>query len=73
MLSFLSAYEDVRLFEELIEWHPSFAEPRDEPAQSGQTIGEPLHTLDIVYGAHVGNGHDFFRVGLDVMLRHNVS
>jgi len=73
LMSLLSPDESVHLFEELVEWHPSFTEPRDEPAQSGQIAGEPLHALDVVYGAYVGNGHDFFGVGLDASLRHNVS
>ena len=32
LLSFLDPDKGVHLFEELIERHPSFAEPRDEPA-----------------------------------------
>ena len=64
LLGFLSPDEGIHLFEELVEWNPLFAEPRDELAQSGQTADEPLHALDIVYGAHVG---------LDAALRHNVS
>ena len=73
MLSFLSPDEGVRLFEELVEWHPLFAESGDELAQGSQIAGEPLHAPDVVYGAHVGDGHDFFGVGLDAALRHNVS
>ena len=34
---------------------------------------ESAHALDVAYGAHVGDGHDFFRVGLDAALGHNVS
>ena len=59
MLSFLSTDEGVRLFEELVEWHPSFVEPGDESAQGSQIAGEPLHTLDVAYGTHVGDSHDF--------------
>ena len=33
----------------------------------------PLYALDIAYRAHVGDGHDFFGVGFDVMLGHDVS
>ena len=32
LLSFLSLDKGVRLFEELVEWHPPFAEPGDEAA-----------------------------------------
>ena len=32
-----------------------------------------MYALDIAYGAHVGDGHDLFRVGLDATLEHNVS
>ena len=74
LLGFLSPDEGVRLFEELVERHPSFTEPRDESAQGGQTASERLYALDIVaYGAHVGDGHDFFGVGLDAAFRHDVS
>ena len=50
-----------------------FVEPGDESTQGSQTAGEPLHALDIVYGTHVGDGYDFFGVGLDAMLGHYVS
>ena len=60
MLSFLSLDEGIRLFEELVEWHPPFAKPGDESAQGSQTAGEPLHALDVAYGTHVGDGYDFF-------------
>ena len=50
-----------------------FAEPEDEAAQGSQTADEPLYALDVVYGAHVGDGHDLFGVGLDVALGHDVS
>ena len=42
-------------------------------AQGGQTAGEPLYALDVVYRAHVGDGHYFFGVGLDTTFRHDVS
>ena len=32
-----------------------------------------MYALDIAYGAHVGDGHDFFRVGHDVVFGHDVS
>ena len=32
LLGFLSPDEGIRLFEELVEWHPSFAVPGDEAA-----------------------------------------
>ena len=73
LLSFLSPDDGIHLFEELVERHPSFVELGDEAAQGSQTAGEPLYTLDIAYGAHVGNGRDLFRVGLDVAFRHDVS
>ena len=69
----LSPDKGIRLFEELVEWHPSFAEPGDELAQCSQTAGEPLNAFNIVYRAHVGDGHDLFRVGLDAALGHDVS
>ena len=65
--------EGIYLFEELVEQHPSFAEPRDELAQSGQTASEPLHALDVAYGTHARDGHDLFRAGLKAMLGYNVS
>ena len=73
MLCFLSPDEGVRLFEELVQWHPPFAELGDELAQGSQTADEPLYALDIMYGAHVGDGHDFFGVGLDATFGHDVS
>ena len=73
MLCFLSPYEGVCLFEELVEWHPPFAELGDELAQGSQTASEPLYALDNAYRAHVGDGHDLFRVGLDAALGHKVS
>ena len=73
LLSFLSPDEGIRPFEKLVERHPSLAEPGDESAQGSQTIGEPLYALDVAYGAHVGDGRDFFGVGLDAALEHNVS
>ena len=57
----------------LIEWHPPFAEPRDEAAQGSQTADEPLYALDVAYRAHIGDSRDFFRVGLDAAFGHNVS
>ena len=42
-------------------------------AQGNQTASEPLYALDVAYGAHVGNGRDLFRVGLDAVLGHDVS
>ena len=42
-------------------------------AQGGQTVSEPLYALDGAYRAHVGDVHDFFWVGLDAMLEHDVS
>jgi len=72
-LGFLGPNEGVHLFEELVEWHPPFAEPGDESAQGSQTAGEPLHALDVVHRTHVGNGRDLFGVGLDAVLGHNVS
>ena len=45
----------------------------DEPAQGGQTAGEPLYALGIAYRAHVGDGHDFLGVGLDAAFGHDVS
>ena len=73
LLGFLSPDKGVHLFEELVEWHPPFAEPRDESAQGSQIAGEPLYTLDVVYRAHVGDGCDFFWVGLDAAFGHDVS
>ena len=32
LLSFLGPDKGIRLFEELVEWHPSFVEMRDELA-----------------------------------------
>ena len=61
MLSFLSPDKGVRLFEELVEWHPLFAELGDESTYGSQTAGEPLHALDVAYRTHVGDGHDFFQ------------
>ena len=45
----------------------------DELAQRGQKASEPLYALDIAYRAHVGDGQDFFGVGFNVALRHDVS
>ena len=73
LLSFLSLDKGIRLFEELVEWYPPFAKLGDELAQGSQTTSEPLYTLDIAYGAHVGDGRDLFGVGLDASLGHNVS
>ena len=73
MLSFLSLDEGVYLFEELVEWHPLFAESGDESARGSQTAGEPLYALDVAYRAHVGDGHDLFGVGLDAALGNIVS
>ena len=47
LLGFLSPNKSVHLFEELIEWHPLFAEIGDESAQGSQTAGEPLYALDV--------------------------
>ena len=73
MLRFLSLDKGVRPFEEIVERHPPLAELGDEPAQGGQATGEPVYALDIAYRAHVGDGRDFFRVGLDTAFRHDVS
>ena len=32
-----------------------------------------MYALDVVYRAHVGDGRDFFGVGLDAVLRNSVS
>ena len=32
-----------------------------------------MYALDIAYGAHIGDGHDFFGVGLDAVFGHDVS
>ena len=32
-----------------------------------------MHALDVEYGAHDGDGHDFFGVGLDAAFGHDVS
>ena len=72
-MGFLSLDKSVHLFEELVEWHPSFDELGDESTQGSKTAGEPLYALDVAYRAHVGDGHDLFRVGLDAALSHNVS
>ena len=73
LLGFLGPDEGVYPFEELVEWHPPFVEPGDEAAQGSQTASEPLYALDVAYGAHVGDGHDIFGVGLDAALGHDVS
>jgi hypothetical protein len=73
MLHFLSLDKGVRSLERLVETHFSLTELGDEPAQDGQTAGEPLYTLDIAYRAHVGDGHDFFGVALDAAFGHDVS
>ena len=73
LLGFLSLNEGIRLFEELVERDPPFAEPGDESAQGVQTSGEPLYALSIAYRAHVGDGCDFLGVGLDAAFRHDVS
>ena len=72
-MSFLCPNNGIHLFEKLVEWHPPFTESGDESAQGSQTVSEPLYTLDAVYRAHVGDGHDLFGVGLDATLGHNVS
>ena len=72
-MHFLSPDEGVHPFEELVERNPPLVEPRDESAQGGQTAGEPLYALDVAYRAHVGDGHDFFGVGLDATFGHDVS
>ena len=72
-MGFLSPDEGIRLFEELVEWHPPFVEPRDESTQGSQTAGESLYALDVAYRAHVGDVHDLFGVGLDATLGHNIS
>ena len=59
LLCFLSPNEGVRPFEDLVERHPSLAEPGDEPAQGFQTTDEPLY--------------DLFGVGLDTSFGHDVS
>ena len=41
--------------------------------QGSQTAGEPLYALDVAYRAHVGDGRDFFGVGLDAVFEHDVS
>ena len=64
-MGFLSLDKSVYLFEQLVEWHPLFAELGDESAQDSQTAGEPLYALDVAYRAHVGDSHDFFGVGLE--------
>ena len=73
MMCFLGPDESVHLFEKLVERHPPFAELGDELAQGDQIAGEPLYALDVAYRAHVGDGRDFFGVGLDAALGHNVS
>ena len=72
-MCFLSPDESIHLFEKLIERHSPFTEPGDESAQGDQTAREPLYALNIVYRAHVGDGHDFFGVGLDATFGHDVS
>ena len=72
LLGFLSPDEGIRLFEELVEWRPPFAEPRNEAAQGSQATGESLHALDIVYGTYVGDGYDLFGVGFDAVLGYDV-
>ena len=72
-MCFLSLDKSIHLFEELEEWHPPFAELGDESAQGSQIAGEPLYAFDVVYRAHVGDGHDFFRVGLNAAFGHDVS
>ena len=32
-----------------------------------------MYALDVAYRAHVGDGHDFFGVGFDAVLRYDVS
>ena len=73
LLGFLIPDEGIRLFEELVEWHPPFAELGDESAQGGQTSGEPLYALDVAFRAHIRDGRDLFGVGLDAALGYNVS
>ena len=73
MLCFLSLDEGIYFFEKFVEGHPPFAEPGDESAQGGKATGEPLYALDVAYRAHVGDGCDFFGVGLDVAFGHDIS
>ena len=49
------------------------AEPLEVCECGGQVASEPLHALDVAYRAHVGDGHDFFGVGFDAALGHDVS
>ena len=72
-MRFLSPDEGVHPFEELVERHPPLTELGDDLAQGGQTASDPLYALDVAYRAHVGDGHDFFGVGFDAALRHDVS
>ena len=46
----------------------SFAEARDEVAQSRKASHDPLYSFQVLDGPHVGDGRDFLRVGLDAPL-----
>ena len=37
-----------------------------------RAAGEPLYALEVAYRAHVGDGRDFFGVGLDAAFGHDV-
>jgi hypothetical protein len=53
--------ERVQLLEQSVEGHSPLAQSGDEPTEGGQTAGGPLHAFHVAYGAHLGDGRDFFR------------
>ena len=49
-------------------YRASFAEARDEAAQSRKASHDPLYSFQVLDRPHVGDGRDFLWVGLDAPL-----
>jgi hypothetical protein len=67
-LCFRCPIEANSLPQHLIEWQFTLSEARNEAAKGGQGSRDLLNLFKIPYGAHVCDGCDFLRVGLDTSL-----
>jgi hypothetical protein len=58
----------VFLKRQAVQGYASFAEARDEAAQSLEASHDPLYSFQVFDRPHVGDGRDFLWVGLDAPL-----
>lgn len=55
----------VALSEEFVKGHALLSEPRHESIERGNASHQPLHSFEVLDGAHMSNGFDLFMFSFD--------